>query len=92
MLNESGDPLVKLNEVVPWDVFRKALAKSLKRSNRAKDGRPPFDSVMTFKVLVLQALYELSDDEAEFAVNDRPSFMRLLELGHGDMVPGANTI
>lgn len=46
LLSEAGDPLVKLNEVVPWDVFRKPLAKVLKRSDGAKGGRPPFDPVM----------------------------------------------
>ena len=31
-LSEVGDPLEKLNAVVPWEVFRKPLAKALKRS------------------------------------------------------------
>ena len=64
-LSEAGDPLEKLNSVVPWDVFRKPLAKALKRSDGARGGRPPFDAVMMFKVLVLQALYGLSDAQAE---------------------------
>lgn len=32
-LSEAGDPLEKLNAVVPWEVFRKPLAKALKRSD-----------------------------------------------------------
>ncbi|WP_287140951.1 hypothetical protein [Mesorhizobium sp.] len=39
-LSEAGDPLEKLNAVVPWEVFRKPLAKALKRSDGAKGGRP----------------------------------------------------
>ena len=35
-LSEAGDPLEKLNAVVPWEVFRKPLAKALKRSDGAK--------------------------------------------------------
>ncbi len=35
-LSEAGDPLEKLNSVVPWGVFRKPLAKALKRSDGAK--------------------------------------------------------
>ena len=31
-LSEAGDPLEKLNSAVPWEVFRKPLAKALKRS------------------------------------------------------------
>ncbi|VAV88808.1 Mobile element protein [hydrothermal vent metagenome] len=91
-LSEAGDPLEKLNLVVPWDVFRKPLAKALKRSDGAKGGRPPFDPVMMFKVLVLQALYNLSDDQAEFVINDRLSFMRFLGLELSDKVPDAKTI
>jgi IS5 family transposase len=78
--------------VVPWEVFRKPLAKALKRSDGAKGGRPPYDAVLMFKVMVLQALYSLSDDQAEFQIQDRLSFMRFLGLGLGDTVPDAKTI
>lgn len=61
-LDEAGDPLEKLNAVVPWEVFCKPLAKALKRSDGARGGRPPYDPVMMFKIMVLQALYGLSDD------------------------------
>jgi transposase, IS5 family len=92
LLSEAGDPLDRLNAVVPWEVFRKPLAKALKRSDGARGGRPPFDAVMMFKILVLQALYDLSDDQAEFVINDRLSFMRFLGLGLGDKVPDAKTV
>ena len=91
-LSEAGDPLEKLNAVVPWEVFRKPLAKALKRSDGAKGGRPPYDAVLMFKVMVLQALYSLSDDQAEFQIQDRLSFMRFLGLRLGDTVPDAKTI
>jgi IS5 family transposase len=91
-LSEAGDPLEKLNAVVPWEVFRKPLAKALKRSDGAKGGRPPYDPVLMFKILVLQALYSLSDDQAEFLIQDRLSFMRFLGLGLSEKVPDAKTI
>ena len=47
---------------------------------------------MMFKIMVLQALYGLSDDQAEFQIQDRLSFMRFLGLGLGDRVPDAKTI
>jgi transposase, IS5 family len=37
--------------------------------------------------LVLQALYGLSDEQAEFQIRDRLSFMRFLGLGLPDRVP-----
>lgn len=91
-LSDAGDPLEKLNAVVPSDVFRKPLAKALKRSDGARGGRPPYDAVMMFKIMVLQALYSLLDDKAEFQIQDRLSFMRFLGLGLGDKVPDAKTI
>jgi hypothetical protein len=51
--SEDGDPLEKLNALVPWEVFRKPLAKALKRSDGAKGGRPPCNPVMMFKIMVL---------------------------------------
>lgn len=70
-LSEAGDPLEKLNTVVLWGMFGKPLAKALKRSDGAKGGHPSYDPVMMFKILVLQALYGLSDDQAEFQIQDR---------------------
>jgi IS5 family transposase len=91
-LSEAGDPLERLNAAVPWEVFRKPLAKALKRSDGVKGGRPPYDPVLMFKVLVLQALYNLSDDQAEFMIQDRLSFMRFVGLGLSERVPDAKTI
>jgi len=87
-----GDPLEKLNAMVPWDVFRKPLTRARKRSDGAKGGRPACDAVMMFKIMVLRALYGLSDDQAGFQVQDRLSFMRFPGLGTGDKVPDAKTI
>ena len=91
-LSRGGDPLEKLGELVPWDAFRRPLKKALKRKNRDKGGRPPFDDVFMFKVLVLQALYNLSDDQMEYQIRDRLSFMRFLGLDLDDRVPDAKTI
>ncbi len=47
---------------------------------------------MMFKILVLQRLYDISDDQTEYQVNDRMSFMRFLDLTLSDTVPDAKTI
>lgn len=36
------------------------------RADRSKGGRPGFDHVMMFKVLVLQASHSLSDERTEY--------------------------
>lgn len=92
LLSKAGDPLERLDAVVPWDMFRKPLAKALKRSDGSKGGRPPFPALMMFKILVLQALYNLSDDQTEFVINDRLSLMRFIGIELGDKVPDAKTI
>ena len=50
------------------------------------------DEVLIFKVLVLQALYNLSDDAMEYQLRDRLSFMRFAGLGLEDAVPDAKTL
>ena len=91
-LSEAGDPLERLVKVVDFKVFRSRLLAALRRSDRSKGGRPPHVPVLMFKFLVLQALYGLSDDQTEFQIRDRLSFMRFLGLGLSDKVPDAKTI
>jgi IS5 family transposase len=91
-LSKIGDPLEKLNEHVQWEDFRGMLAKALKKTHKGPGGRPPFDYVMMFKILILQRLYNMADDKAEYQIKDRLSFQRFLGLGLGDTVPDAKTI
>ena len=91
-LSAGGDPLERLLAVVDFEVFRATLDAALGRKDRSKGGRPPMDAVLMFKILVLQALYGLSDEQAEYQVRDRLSFMRFLGLGLGDRVPDRTTI
>jgi transposase, IS5 family len=91
-LSRAGDPLERLAAVVDFELFRADLEAALMRSDRAKGGRPPYDAVLMFRLLVLQALYSLSDDQAEYQQRDRLSFMRFVGLGLGDPMPDAKTI
>ena len=91
-LSASGNPLERLAAVVDFEIFRPLLNQVLRRSDGSKGGRPPIDPVMMLKILVLQALYGLSDEQAEFQIRDRLSFMRFLGLGLADRVPDYSTI
>lgn len=91
-LDNGGDPLIKLNEVVNWELFRDTLEQVRDKDRKSNAGRKPFDAVLMFKVLILQSLYNLSDDQTEFQVRDRLSFMRFLGLSLGDAVPDAKTV
>lgn len=92
LLQRLGDPLPKLNEVVDWETFRPLLKKLRKKKDRRKGGRPAFDEVLMLKVLVLQQLYNLSDDQVEFQIRDRYSFCRFLKLSPEGRVPDAKTV
>jgi IS5 family transposase len=91
-LDDGGDPLPKLKKMVNWERFRPKLERIREQDRKSNAGRKPFDVVLMFKVLVLQSLYNLSDDKTEFQIRDRLSFMRFLGLSLGDAVPDAKTI
>lgn len=91
-LSAKGDDLERLNALVDFEQFRAALETAVPRGDRSNGGRPPFDHVLMFKILILQAMHSLSDERCEYLIKDRLSFMRFLGLGLADTVPDANTI
>ena len=91
-ISAKGDDLERLNAIVDFEAFRSDLARAVPRSDGSKGGRPPFDHVFMWKVLILQASHSLSDERTEVLIKDRLSFMRFLGLGLSDPVPDANTI
>ena len=91
-LSKNGDPLVQLKKCVDWELFRADLDIIREKERKSSAGRKPFDVVLMFKILVLQSLYNLSDDVVEYQIRDRLSFMRFLDLSLGDRVPDAKTV
>jgi len=87
-----GDPLERLNLVINWESFRPKLTKVFKKEAKGPGGRPPYDYVVMFKVLILQRLYGISDAQAEYQIKDRLSFMRFLGFNLCDTVPDEKTI
>ena len=78
-LEKLGDPLPRLDSSVDWSTFRPLLKVIHQKQRTSNAGRKPHDVTLMFKMLVLQALYKLSDDQAEFQVRDRLSFQRFDE-------------
>jgi transposase, IS5 family len=95
-LTALGDPLIILNEKIDWESFRKLLQKIRPEKNPQNvrnAGRKPFDEVLMFKVIILQRLYNLSDDQMEFQLKDRRSFERFVSGGDTlYYMPDAKTI
>jgi IS5 family transposase len=94
-LDGKNDPLLKIDSVVPWEDFRPHLEAVWRKSanqRKSSAGRKPWDAVVMFKAIVLCALYNLSDDQVEYQIRDRLSFVRFLGLGLEDKVPDAKTV
>jgi IS5 family transposase len=90
-ISEIGDSLERLNDVIDWGIFRKKL-KIIRKNNTGVGGRPAFDEIVMLKALILQQLYELSDDQVEFQIRDRLSFMRFLGIQSFTEIPDSKTI
>lgn len=86
--------ILKLRDVIPWESFRPLLEELTGYTTRdwSKGGKPPFDPVLMFKVLVLQKFHGLSDDATEEQIFDRTSFKNFLGLRIGDGIPDAKTL
>lgn len=93
MLSSLGNPLERLTGTVDFEMFRETLEAGLYRERLTKAGAKPYDYVLMFKILVLQRMYNLSDEQTEYQIVDRTSFRDFLGLASGDKVPDArNTL
>ena len=85
-MSDGGDPLERLSKIVSFEDFRPHLEDALERKDRGLGGRPPMDAVMMFKILVLQSLYNLGDDAAEYLQTkqscSKPEFIKLDVQGY----------
>ena len=91
-LSAMGDPLERVAGAVDFEIFRPVMNTVFEKETAAPGGRPPWDYVLMFKILLLQQWYTIADDLTEYLINDRLSFQRFLGLSLGDKVPDAKTI
>lgn len=91
-LSAMGDPLARLDEVVDWDVFAPVLDGIPCEEAKGPGGRPAYEPMLLFKVLVIQCLYNLSDAQIEFQITDRLSFKRFLGFTDADKAPDEKTV
>jgi len=85
--------LDRLNDMIDFESFRSLLDAGLPQVDYSKGGRPGYDSVLMFRILILQRIHgQLSDEQTEFQIKDRFSFQRFLALTVADSMPDANTI
>lgn len=92
-LSKLGNPLERLDRYIDWKIFEGPVHSSMEppSNNGKKRGRPPYDRLMLFKALVIQSLYNLSDEQLEYQILDRTSFKNFLGLKKSDRVPDSRT-
>ena len=94
-LSKKGDPLEAIAALVPWESFRadiEAVVLTPEEAKKSTAGRKPFDAIAMFRMLVLQSLYNLSDEQIEYQVYDRATFTRFVGLGLEDGIPDGTTL
>lgn len=91
-LDKKGDPLVQLNKHIDFAGLAAVVDREAPRPSRDKGGRPPFPTELMVRVLVLQQLFNLSDEQLEYQLLDRLSFQRFVGLRDSSRVPDANTV
>jgi IS5 family transposase len=83
-ISAKGDPLELIKATVPWESFRaeiEAVTRPKPEERKSAAGRKRYDAILMFKILVLQSLHNLADEQLEYLIRDRLSFMRFLGLG-----------
>lgn len=91
-LAKLGNPLFKLDQSIDWAPFKQKLDDWSAKPGKSNAGRPPYDKLVMFKILIIQSIYGLSDDAVEFQIKDRLTFQQFLGLKLCDRVPDAKTI
>ncbi len=91
-LQEKQPTLRLLADSIPWESFRSLLDRGYEQERKSQAGRKRIDPLVLFKMLVLQQLFNLSDEELEFQVSDRRSVEEFVGLGVINSIPDATTI
>ena len=94
-LTKLGDPLVLISQHIDFKLFKETILKFSGRSeeqDKPGKGRPSYDVVVMMKILFIQRLYNLSDEQVEFQITDRLSFRRFLGISFSDSVPDCKTV
>jgi len=87
-LSRLNDPLEELGKPIDFEIFHSVLTKALRKAKRkSPSGRKPLDVILMFKTLIIiQRLFNLSDEQLEFQIRDRLSFTCFLGLHIGETI------
>jgi len=82
--------LDKINMVVDWKPLEE-MVSGIYKSGTTRGGRPPLPTQVKLRMLFLQHLYNISDEEIEDQVIDRMSFQKFCQINMMDTIPDFTT-
>src|SRR5258705_2845999 len=89
-ISSKGDPLEAIKKIVRWEDFRadiEAETETEPRERKSNAGRKPYDALLKFKIVVLQSLPNLSDEQTGDLIRDRFSVIACFKLEIDDPLP-----
>ena len=72
-ISAKGDPLETIKKIVPWEDFRadiEGVTETKPEERNSNAGREPSAAILKFKIVVLQSLHNLSDEQTEYLIRD----------------------
>jgi hypothetical protein len=91
-LDKLGDILQAIGKMVDFAALSAQVDAAAPRPSRKLGGRPPFPTELMVRVLVLQQLQGLSDEQVEYQLLDRMSFQRFVGLRDSSQIPDRTTV
>ena len=91
-LNKLGDALQVMEQHVDFVALAAEVDRAAPRPGRERGGRPPFPTELMVRVLLIQQMFNLSDEQMEFQLLDRLSFQRFVGLRASSQIPDRTTI
>ncbi|MEK8028287.1 transposase [Pseudaquabacterium rugosum] len=84
--------LAAMDELIDFGAMAAAVDRACPRPDRSKGGRPPYATELLVRMVFLQGLYNLSDEQCERQVLDRLSFQRFCRVDGALHIPDARTL
>jgi IS5 family transposase len=91
-LNKLGDALRVMEQHVDFAALAEEVDRATPRPGRERGGRPPYPTEAMLRVMLIQQLFNLSDEQMEFQLLDRLSFQRFVGLRASSQIPDRTTV
>jgi transposase, IS5 family len=84
--------LAAMDELIDFAAIAAQVDAACPRADRVRGGRPPYPTEVMVRLLFIQSLYNLSDEDCEYQVLDRMSFQHFCRLAGALHIPDARTV